>query len=354
MDPVPFPADVELIGKLTDLDIDAGTAARLGEELSCDVLNELYPYLDFVARKSSDHIDAIHKHLQKGRKIVLTEDPNLHLVWSNGSVYIKPLPHYLLSHSFWEHYLTPGSEHRGNALGLIRSYARLVRYPSDFELAKEARLIPPPSSLSSLSYPSSSTSSVQLERNTTGDLTYTAFTTFIRYFSNIEDADVSPRWHFGQIRLSRLHWAVRILQPKAASRKGFLHRLFYEEQFWQTGQFVNKFTAPLLFIFVTLSLVLSAMQVVLTIQPDGKGGWGVFGRVSVWFSVVVIIILVATFIIFGLIVIGVLVWQLHFGYRSWRLGHANIRLANMEDGKSSRGSLANTKATRDMVCSKDM
>ena len=140
MSGVPFPAGQELIDKLTDQVIPDGSVDHLSDELSCPVLDELYPILDFVARKSSHHIDPIHKHLQKGRKIVLTEDPNLHLIWNYSAIYLKPLPHYLLSLSFWDQNLAPGSEHRGKALGFVRSYERLIRYPSDFELAKEARL----------------------------------------------------------------------------------------------------------------------------------------------------------------------------------------------------------------------
>ncbi|KAK1968305.1 hypothetical protein LY78DRAFT_440845 [Colletotrichum sublineola] len=85
-----------------------------------------------------------------------------------------------------------GSEHRGKALGFMRSYERLIRYPSDFELAKEAHLI------MSCSIPSRG------EKTSPTELTYADFAAFIRSFSNISDAEVSPRWHFGQLRLSRL------------------------------------------------------------------------------------------------------------------------------------------------------
>src|SRR5690348_4171589 len=117
MDTAPFPADVELIDKLSDCKIPDDAASKLESGLSCAVLDELYPNLDFFTRKSSNNIDPIHKHLQKGRRIVLTEDPNLHLIWNYDIVYIKPLPNYLLSHSFWNQHLAPGSQHRREALG---------------------------------------------------------------------------------------------------------------------------------------------------------------------------------------------------------------------------------------------
>ncbi|KAK1976080.1 hypothetical protein LZ30DRAFT_735621 [Colletotrichum cereale] len=313
MDDVPFSNHVELIDRV----FPENTTAFLDEELSCNVLEELYPNLDFFARKASNNIDPIHKHLQKGRKIVPTEDPNLHLVWTHDAVYVKPLPHHLLSHSFWDRNLAPGTAHRGKALGFMRSYERLIRYPSDFELAKEAHLIP-----------SLSVATRRGQKAVAEDLTYADFAAFIRSFSNVSDAEVSPRWHFGQLRLSRLHWAVRIFQPSAAAQRGFPNRLFYEEQFWQIGQFLRDFAAPLLFVFAALSLVLSAMQVVLAAKPgDDGGGWRVFAEVSAWFAVTVIVVVTAVFVGLALMGFGVWLWQFQFGYRSWRRSRAAIREA---------------------------
>ncbi|KAF6806670.1 hypothetical protein CPLU01_15881 [Colletotrichum plurivorum] len=185
----------------------------------------------------------------------------------------------------------------------MRSYECLIRHPSDFELAKEAHLIP----------------------SSSKELKYTDFAAFIRSFSNISDAEVSPRWHFGQLRLSRLHWAVRIFQPSAARQRGFLNRIFYEEQFWQTGQFLNEFAAPLLFIFAALSLILSAMQVVLATYSDNEEKWRVFSEASAWFAVVVIIVVAVVFVGLALIGVGVWLWQFQFGYRSWRRSCAESR-----------------------------
>ncbi|KAE9566706.1 hypothetical protein CGMCC3_g17154 [Colletotrichum fructicola] len=310
---VPFAAEVELFNKLEDQIIADDTVARLDDELSWIVLEELYPNLDFFARKSSQHIDSIHKHIQKGRKSVVTEDPALHLVWHRGIVYIKPLQHYMLSHSFWEQHLAPGSQHRGNGLGFLRSYESLIRHPSDFELAKEAHLIPTSPSASSL-------------ESSTKELRYSDFKAFICHFSKVCDEEVSPRWHFGQLRLSRLHWAVRILQPPAARRRGYLGILFYEEQFWQTGQFLSDFAAPLLFLFATLSLILSALQVVLASKSGNyEEGWQAISNGSAWFAIMVIVAVVAVFA--GLTFIGgsVVLWQVQFGYRSWRKSRSGSR-----------------------------
>ncbi|KAK2037979.1 hypothetical protein LZ31DRAFT_534119 [Colletotrichum somersetense] len=329
MDHVPFALDIGLIDRI----FPDSVTASLEDDLSCALLEELYPNLDFFARKSSENIDPIHKHLQKGRKIVPAEDTNMHLVWTYDAVHVKPLPLHLLSHSFWDQNLAPGSEHRGKALGFMRSYERLIRYPSDFELAKEAHLI------TSCSVPSRG------EETPPAEPTYADFAAFIRSFSNVSDAEVSPRWHFGQLRLSRLHWAVRILQPAAAARRGggLTSRLFYEEEFWQIWQFLRESAAPLLFVFAALSLVLSAMQVVLAAKAGGDdggsgsgGGWRAFAEVSAWFAVLVIVVIAAVFVGLAAAGLGFWLWQFRFGYRWWR-SRAAIREARLRDGRGRGG-----------------
>ena len=126
---------------------------------------------------------------------------------------------------------------------------------------------------------------------------------------------------------------MRILQPSAAREKGFLHRLFYKEQFWQTGQLLNEFAAPLLFVFAALSLILSAMQVVLAAKSgDDQGSWRVFGEVSAWFAVVVIIVIAVVFVGLGAVMVGIWAWQFRFGYRSRKRNRADIVAANMKTG----------------------
>jgi hypothetical protein len=46
---------------------------------------------------------------------------------------------------------------------------------------------------------------LQIERRAEEALTYDAFAAFIRCVANVQDADISPRWFFGQVRLSRLY-----------------------------------------------------------------------------------------------------------------------------------------------------
>ncbi|KAK2001009.1 hypothetical protein LX36DRAFT_698585 [Colletotrichum falcatum] len=246
MHPVPFVIDVEL----TDQVFTSSVTASLGDELSCPVLEELCPNLNFFVRKSSSNIDAVHKQLQQGRKIVLTENPNMHLVRSHEVIYIKPIPHHLLSHSFWSQSFAPGSEHRRP-----RRSASCVRTSASFATLRisswprRADLVP-----------SCSMQSRREAKTSTSDMAYADFEAFIRSFSNISDAE-----------------------------RGLVSRLFYEGEFLQIRQVLKESAAPLLFVFAALSLILSAMQVVLTAkQGDYDGGWRAFAEVSAWFSVLVI------------------------------------------------------------------
>ncbi|KAF5676589.1 hypothetical protein FHETE_2085 [Fusarium heterosporum] len=241
-----IPDSTSIFNNLADkvIPIDANDVEA---DLSCERLEALYPHLDLIARKSYSHIDPLHVHLRKGRTIRITEDGHLHLLWDADTVYIKPIPTCLLSPEFWTAFLPVGSTCRPHAIGFMRTYAYLIRHRSDFTIAQREDLIPP----------------------TTENIQHSQFEAFIKEFKAFSNDEVSPRWHFGQLRLTWLNWAVRIFQPKAAaSRGGMFYRLFYTEQHYQTGQFLREFGGPILFIFASLSLVLSAMQVVLAAQAD--------------------------------------------------------------------------------------
>jgi hypothetical protein len=269
----------------------------LNKELACPVIDELLPHMHFVARKSGVHIDPLHEHLLKGRTVKITENPGLHLVWYYKELYVKPLPQCLFSYGFWEKHLTEQeqssnkSSKRRAALGFVRSYAYLIRHESDFRIAQGSHLVPQ-------------------------EISYFDFQNYVEHFRDSLDDAVSPRWHFGQLRLTRLNWAVRLLQPSSRKGKGILQRLFYQELYWQTGQVLDEFGAPLLFLFATLSLILSAMQVILAGRSQDP--WVVFVNVSWGFSVAVIVLLAVVFFSMALIVTLILFSQLGFAWREAR------------------------------------
>lgn len=132
---------------------------HLSNELATPLLDELCPKLWLVAKKSWSHIDGLHTQKVKGRSIIPTEDPRLHLIWTPDKIYVKPVPLFLLNHDFWVRYLQPPRQASlenaqvmpkpstpvfdySIAIGFMRSYTSLVKYPLDFAIAKASHLIP--------------------------------------------------------------------------------------------------------------------------------------------------------------------------------------------------------------------
>ncbi|KAI9892826.1 MAG: hypothetical protein M1814_000985 [Vezdaea aestivalis] len=248
----------------------------LHQEFATLELDTIAPYMGWIASQDSSHISSLTKQIVRGRQIVLTEEPRLHLVWYYDRVFIKPLPEYLLSHAFWDYFIIPkGSPMQEGSMlravcGFVRSYLYLIRHASDFALATKEnhRLIP-------------------------RGIEYPEFVRFMRGFESITDEDVTPRWHFGELRLSRLNLAAKIVLRKFGYSKTH-------------GQYQAKFAqsyGPVLFIFAIFSIVLSAMQVAVTVSPldKAKSSWITFAYVSRIFAVVTIICVVCIGIAFAVL-----------------------------------------------------
>lgn len=214
----------------------------LEDDLISPELELMAPYLWLMSKPDSHNVSPLHRQRVKGRRIVISEDPKLHLVWYYDKIFLKPLPQYLLSYQFWETYLDDNNQQlqqhksrrlRQNALGLLRSYFLLIRYESDFHMAQddEARLIP-------------------------SKVTWTAFCHFKSKFDQIQDQHVSPRYSFGEIRLTRLNFYCKFI----------LNRWQYQRMQAQYGPYFSQFYGPLFFVFGILSIALSAMEVQLTIE----------------------------------------------------------------------------------------
>ncbi|KAF2199389.1 hypothetical protein GQ43DRAFT_420346 [Delitschia confertaspora ATCC 74209] len=277
--------------------------AFLQNELATPLLDELYPNLWLVARKSGRSIDALHAQKAKGREIVVTENAGLHLCWKDDRVYVKPIPECLLNYQVWTKYL--GAVQRSTdtsppmarlfdqsaALGFLRSYAFLIRHPSDFKLALEASLIPTACS-------------------------WTQWSKFIANFHIVPDESVAQRYHYGQLRLSRLNWAVRLFRPQSASNIWFYHL-----PIWSISAYVEQSLAPLVFCFGSLSLVLSSMQVMLAIPTDSLG-WPTKDSAvqsemkAFWvFSIIMLFFSGLTWVLLFVGPAAAFLWQFSWGYK---------------------------------------
>ncbi|CAG8899454.1 unnamed protein product [Penicillium egyptiacum] len=120
----------------------------------------------------------------------------------------------------------------------MRSYVSLVKCPLDFAIAKETYLIPT-------------------------DIDWIQWSIFINHFHVVGDDSVAKRYHYRQLRLSRLNWVVQIFRPKHSR-----NRWFYENPYWSTREFMERATFPLVFLFASVSIALSSMQVALAVPVD--------------------------------------------------------------------------------------
>ena len=281
----------------------------LYKELWAVDLERMAPHLWIMSTQSSSNISSLHQQKVKGREIIVTEDPRLHLVWIHDRIFIKPLPQYLLSHHFWSEFLSRGNSILGgsaqeqelyariqkSALGLLRSYYHLIQHESDFQIACEnGRLLP-----SYISWPD--------------------FCAFSEAFPEICDDAVSERYHYGELRLTRLNLYAKLL----------LGKFQYERIYGQYATFFARFYGPLLFILGILSIVLSAMQVELGVENLlTNSQWQLFWHACRYFTIVILACIVL--LTLGLVstLIGMIVDEWVFALRErrkkrkswWRLG----------------------------------
>ena len=257
-------------------------------------LNKLSPHLWLCSHPTPPNIPPLHNHAVHGRTIIPTEDPALHLVWATGRIFIKPLPPYLLSHAFWTHYLLCDADDDPekkivvkSALGLLRSYYYSIRHESDFRIAQQSHLNLVPSSI-----------------------TWKQWCHFSITLDAIDNSEVAPRYHYGKLQLSRLHWLVRI----------YLRELNYYYIDGGYGESFTRYYGPLLFVFGVLSVLLSAMQVGMAVEQVQTRDWTAFWSVCRWFSVsslvvlaVVSLILLVVFVVKSL---DELMWAARAQYRA--------------------------------------
>ncbi|KAG8531941.1 uncharacterized protein KY384_003577 [Bacidia gigantensis] len=253
----------------------------LNSELLTPDLDRMAPYLWLVATPRSSHISSLHQQIVKGRTITVTENPELHCTWIYDRFFVKPITPCILSWAFWHRFLLPlGNDPlydepgcrnlRHAATGLLRTYFYLVKHPSDFRIAKEHHLIP-------------------------RTVTYTQCLRFFSHFADITDDEVSPRYYYGDLRLGRLNFWAKPLLRRFYFQKVLIH--------YGYGTYFSRFFGPLLFIFAFFTVVLSAMQVVLTVETikgDGDShNWMTFAWVCRWFGIYSII---TAFVFFAVLV----------------------------------------------------
>jgi hypothetical protein len=271
--------------------------ACVQREMTTPMLDAMHPYLWLVASEASDHVSPLTEQIVRGREIVVTENPELHLLWAHSRIYIKPIPDFLLSYDFWSVCLTDATglvaplvrptleASRRASLGYLRTYHHLIRHKSDFIIAQKAHLIPK-------------------------DVDFPRLMNFLAPFGSISDSAVNLRYRFGQLRLTRLNiWAPIALRQ--------FH--FYKVR-WQYADVFAQFYAPVLLVFGFFSIILAAMQVGTQARP----AWDTFASVSAWFAVASLLVVVGIGIIMALLLVFMLLRELTFALKKklgWHVRH---------------------------------
>lgn len=176
-------------------------------------------------------------------------------------------------------------------LGFLRTYACLIKHESDYRVAVEAHLIP-----STMSWP-------ELAR-------------FLARFSTMLDRECSPRYRYGEIRLTRLNFYSRFLLQKS----------YYFRIQYHFSDYFAQFYAPVLFFIGLASVMLSSLQVISQLETDLARGVKVL---SLAVSVALLLVTVISGLLF-------LVALIHKFAKEWRYAvRARLRLRREENRGTS-------------------
>lgn len=162
-------------------------------------------------------------------------------------------------------------EKSSGTLGFLRTYRYLVQYESDFNIAIEKGLLPKM-------------------------VTWEGFSRFTSDLRKIEDDDVTGRYAFGEIRLSRLNFYIKVILGKSR----------FHKVDGQYGTYFARFYGPILFVIGLASIVLNALQVEMAVESLHKNQWPRVWVLSRWTSVLTaILICLIAWILFLLLILRV-------------------------------------------------
>ena len=254
----------------------------LTTNLDVSRLNAIFPLLWFAGRRGNHRIRPLHWHRLVRRSIIITEQADLHLIWYNDQIYIKPLPHFLLSHGFFARYICTSSVYP-DACGFLQSYLRLVKYESDYRIAVELGLLP-------------------------GDVSWAQWSAFAAEVRPVDLMEVSRRYEYGELRLFRLNLIYRVWGGHWVYGYFSLHTNF-------NSFFGKNFAWPLI-TFAYVTTVLNAMQVVLGSGRQDRAVEKAFFGVGIG----VVIAISGTFFLVAAFFVVLLLYHLRKALRGRRCG----------------------------------
>lgn len=253
------------------------------QELDLSRLDRIHNQL-WLAGRPSVGARPLHRQLMIGRHIILTEQADLHLVWQDSRIYIKPLPEFLLDLHFWTEHICQHDLLWQSARGFLLSYIWLIRSKNDLRIAQDNGLLP---------------TDVRWEH-------WVVFTrSLLSSINNKTLQSVNRRFLYGELRLNRLNWIYRFscrADPKELIR-GYMHK------YNRYSVFLERNFAWIIGAFVYITIVLTAMQVGLATERLGKNerfqsasyGFSVFAITAPIIGLGVLAMLLVILIIFNLL-----------------------------------------------------
>ncbi|KAJ8108206.1 hypothetical protein OPT61_g8337 [Boeremia exigua] len=277
----------------------------LKKEYCSTDLERISDKLWWMSQQNSANISPLHRQLVKRRKIYVTEDPKLHLVWIYDRIFVKPLPRYLTSYAFWRDFLGDDASAttrscpvsiRKAALGYLRTYFYLVQSESDLRIAQDPtlQLLPP-------------------------EMTWEQFCNLTVGLDSIPDDQVSGRYAYGEIRLTRLNLYAPLLLGKS----------HFQRVEYQYTEYFALFYGPILFAAGVASILLSGFQVAVAVQEtDSALNSSALSRVALWSSVTIMVCFCAV----GLLMLVLFVYKVG---KEWRYAiKCHRQLSEEKRGKS--------------------
>lgn len=226
-------------------------------ELTVPRLNEVHGYLWLAGRPMGAR--PLHRQAMLGRELVMTEQVDLHMVRQESRIFIKPMPDFLLDHELWKDHICRDMNLYECACGFLLSYVWLVCSKSDLRMAQDAGLLG---------------HEINWEN-------WVSFTKSLLRAIDIQTLEqVNRRYHYGELRLSRLNWIYR-LTPKNRSHVTLIRGYMYG--YTKYSEVVQRNFAWVLVAFVYITIVLTAMQVGLA--TDRLGRSDMFQNASYGFTV---------------------------------------------------------------------
>jgi hypothetical protein len=227
--------------------VSDGENSFFQSDLDVSRLNSIHGWLNLCGRLMAV-ARPLHRQLMMNRKIIVTEQADLHLTWDDFGIFIKPLPLYLLSKRVWTDYLCKDQELYEAALGFLLSYTWLITTRNDHSIATDK------------------TGSGPLLPE---DITWKEWRELVLVMtegSKFGKRDhVNKRYRYGELRLDRLNYVWRLSPSTFFSPNHSFVRGYYFG-YHRYGVFFQKNFAWLIVVFAYVTIVLTGMQVGLALD----------------------------------------------------------------------------------------